>query len=84
MEILETESDWSDLMYKIKGIKTWFVNGNEDPSYDMATIAEYRQAYPWIDIEVIQDAGQMLIYQHFDKIIPRIAIAAHCANQGRS
>ncbi len=76
MEILATEAPWSDLMNAIKGIRTWFVNGGEDPATDVATISEYRDAYPWIDIEVIANAGQLMIYQHYEALLPRIAEAA--------
>lgn len=75
-EILATEADWTDLMKNCRQTKIWFVNGGQDPATDIATIAEYREAYPWIDIEVIADAGQMLIYQRFEQLIPKIAAAA--------
>lgn len=75
-EILASEADWSDLMLKCADTKMWFVNGGQDPATDIATIARYRETYPWIDIEVIPDAGQILIYQHYDTLIPRIAAAA--------
>ncbi len=64
-EILATEADWSDLMMACAQTKMWFVNGGQDPATDIATIAEYREAYPWIDIEVIPDGGQLLIFQHY-------------------
>lgn len=76
MELLQTETDWSDLMFKCRGTKTWFVNGGQDPAVDIATISEYRETYPWIDIEVVPDAGQMLLFQHYENLIPRIAHAA--------
>ncbi len=76
MEILATDADWSDLILQCRGTKMYLVNGAQDPSMDVATIAEYREAYPWIDIDVIPNAGQMLIYQHYDAVIPRIAQAA--------
>ena len=75
-EILATEADWTDLMKGCAQTKTWFVNGAQDPATDIATIAEYREVYPWIDIEVIPDAGQLLIFQHYDALLPRIAEAA--------
>ncbi|MGB7316389.1 MAG: LuxR C-terminal-related transcriptional regulator [Planktotalea sp.] len=78
-EVLATEADWSHLMLKCKDTKTWFVNGGQDPATDIATIAEYRETYPWIDIEVISDAGQLLIFQEYDTLLPRIAAAAHRA-----
>lgn len=75
-EILATEADWTGLMEACAQTKIWFVNGGEDPATDIATIAEYREVYPWIDIEVIADAGQLLIYQRYETLIPRIAAAA--------
>lgn len=81
MELLVSERPWSELMHQAKHIKTWFINGIEDPSTDTATIAEYREAYPWIDIEVMQNAGQMLIYSKFKEVIPRIAEAAKAARR---
>lgn len=79
MELLATETDWSELVERSKGTKTWFVNGGEDPATDTATIAEYRETYPWIDIEVIPNAGQLLVFQHYHTLIPRIAAAAKSA-----
>jgi len=76
MEALESEIDWTHIILLAKDTRTWFVNGGEDPAMDIATIAEYREAFPWIDIEVIPNAGQMLIYQHFEMLIPRFAAAA--------
>lgn len=81
MEVLASEADWSDLMHQAKVTKTWFVIGAEDPSTDIATISEYRETYPWIDVEVVPSAGQMLIYQHYNDLIPRIAQAAAHAMQ---
>ncbi|MCR9139791.1 MAG: LuxR C-terminal-related transcriptional regulator [Alphaproteobacteria bacterium] len=80
MEVLATEADWSHLLMQCASIKTWFVNGAEDPATDIATIAEYREAYPWIKIEVVSDAGQLLLYQHFGDLIGRIADAAKAAH----
>lgn len=79
MEILATEAPWSDVMIAAQGIKTWFVNGGEDPATNVATISEYRDAYPWIDIEVIPNAGQLLIYQHYQSLLPKVAEAANQA-----
>ncbi len=76
MEILETEADWSGLLLKCQDKKIWFINGAQDPSMDVATIAEYREAYPSIEIEVIPEAGQLLMYQHYEYVIPLVAEAA--------
>ncbi len=79
MELLETEGDWSETLHKAKNTPTWFVNGMEDPLYDSATIAAYRQQYPWIDIETVDQGGQLLIYLQYKMLIPRIAEAARRA-----
>lgn len=83
MEMLVSESEWADVLHATRGTKTWFVNGVEDPAVDVATIAEYREAFPWIDIEVVQNAGQMLLFQHFEMLLPRVAKAAHDAQNKR-
>ncbi|MEM6275891.1 MAG: LuxR C-terminal-related transcriptional regulator [Pseudomonadota bacterium] len=79
MEVLAAEKPWDDLMARARNTPTWFMNGGDDPSTDLAAIAEYRELYPWIDIEVIPDGGQMMIYKHYDIIIPRLAAAAQRA-----
>lgn len=82
MEALKSEIDWTHIVLSAKATPTRFINGGQDPSSDVATIAEYREAFPWIEIEVITDAGQLLIYQHFDKVIPKLAAAAKRAQTG--
>lgn len=79
MELIRTETPWDDIILAAKGTKTWFWCGGEDPLMDIATIAAYRETYPWIDIVVIPEAGQMMIYQHFEMIIPKLAEAAKAA-----
>lgn len=76
MELLESEKDWSHLMVQAKETPTWFVNGLEDPSIDATSIAAFREHYPWINIEVIPDAGQLVLYQRHADLIPRIAQSA--------
>ena len=76
MEMLASESSWADTLRATKNTKTWFMNGAEDPAMDIATIAEYRDAFPWIDIEVVPNTGQMLLYQHYEILLPKVAAAA--------
>ncbi|MEP3299726.1 MAG: hypothetical protein ABJO27_25150 [Pseudoruegeria sp.] len=38
-----------------------FFSGDHDPLMDIVAIAAYRETYPWLNIEVIENAGQMLI-----------------------
>jgi len=79
MEMLACEADWSERIIAAKATPTSFINGIEDPTMDVATIALYRETYPWIKIDVMQNAGQMLIYQHYTRLISQFAIAAQAA-----
>lgn len=79
MELEVAEADWSHLMIGAKATPTWFVNGLEDPSVDATSIAEFREHYPWIEIETIPEGGQFTLYQHHVDLIPRIAAAAKAA-----
>jgi len=79
MEVLASEADWTDLIVKARETKTYFINGAEDPATDIATISEYRETYPWIEIEVVQHAGQLMLFQHYEMLIPRLAEAARRA-----
>jgi pimeloyl-ACP methyl ester carboxylesterase/DNA-binding CsgD family transcriptional regulator len=75
-ELLETESDWADRVEAARSTPTWFVSGLQDPLGDAATIAAYRERFPWINIEVVEDAGQLLFFQQYKNLIPRFAEAA--------
>ena len=79
MELIRTESPWDHIIFAARDTTTWFWCGGQDPLMDIATIAAYRDTYPWIDIEVIPRAGQMMIYQHYARIIPKLAAAAKAA-----
>jgi len=50
---------------RTKETPTRFING-----------AEYHETYPWIEIEMIPNAGRLLLYQHCQMVIPRLAEAA--------
>lgn len=76
-ELFRTESDWSDLVRKTRDVPGWYISGLQDPLGDPATIAAYREAFPWIEIDVIEDAGQLLFFQCFQQLIPRIAETVH-------
>lgn len=75
-ELLATESDWSDRVVAAKEIPTWFISGLQDPLGDLGAIAAYRERFPWIAIDVIEDGGQLLFFQHSQSLIPKIAEAA--------
>ena len=75
-ELFASETDWSDLVHATQHIPAWYVSGSQDPLGDPSTIAAYRETFPWIDIDVMEDAGQLLFFQKFEELIPRIAESA--------
>ncbi len=74
-ELLETESDWSERVEAARNTPTWFISGLQDPLGDIATIAAYRERFPWISIEVVENAGQLLFFQKYRDLIPKFAEA---------
>ena len=50
--------------------------GSEDPTIDISSTQKPQAAYPWIKFETVPDAGQWLLYQKFETLIPRISDAA--------
>lgn len=76
MELLVSEASWSHIMISAKATPTRFINGTEDPCYDAAVLAAYRDSYPWIDIDVMQNAGQLMIYKQYAHVLPILADAA--------
>ncbi|MFK7967289.1 MAG: LuxR C-terminal-related transcriptional regulator [Burkholderiaceae bacterium] len=78
-ELLETESNWSNIVEQSKDIPMWFVSGLQDGMTDPQTLASYEEYYPWIEIERFADAGQHIFFQKYRELIPRIAESAHQA-----
>ncbi len=75
-ELFATESNWSDLVSRVRETPAWYCSGTQDPLGDPSVIAAYRETYPWLEIEVRQNAGQLLFFQQFEYLIPKIAAAA--------
>ena len=62
--ICHETTDWTDEveMLRQSGLPVHFLNGLQDPQVPPATLAEFRQDYPWIDFRVYPDAGQLLFF----------------------
>ena len=76
MEYTAFQVDWSDRMMASQNIPVRIFLAEEDPTVDLASIPKLLEAYPWIEIEVLQNAGLALIYQKPDLLIPLMAEAA--------
>ncbi|MGB5864873.1 MAG: hypothetical protein WBG95_11315 [Sulfitobacter sp.] len=76
MESLVAEAPWMHLLITTQKTRTRFFNGLENPSVNVAAIAEYRRQYPWIEIEIVKNSGQILNFQHYRTIISILVNAA--------
>ena len=76
MEYTAFQLDWSDRMMASQNIPVRIFLAEEDPTVDLGSIPKLLEAYPWIEIEVLQNAGLALIYQKPDLLIPLMAEAA--------
>lgn len=76
MEYIAFQEDWSDRMMATRHIRVQIILAEEDPTFDLSTIPKFQEAYPWIEIEVVRNAGLALMYQEPEKLIPLMAEAA--------
>ncbi len=76
LEYIAFQADWSDRVMATKVIPVRIYLAEEDPTVDLRAIPKLREAYPWIEIEVLENAGLALMYQKHEKLIPLMAEAA--------
>lgn len=84
MEYIAFQEDWSDRVMTTQTMPVQIFLADEDPTVDLTAIPKLQEAYPWINIEVVQNAGLALIYQQFDVLIPLMADAAKSATESPS
>jgi len=59
-------SRWADRLRALEGrLPVHALQGVDDPYCRPETLAEMRAAYPWIEIEVIANAGELLLFSHW-------------------
>lgn len=80
-EYIAFQEDWSDRVMATSNIPVQIFIAEEDPTVDLDSIPRLRRAYPWIEINVLKNAGLALIYQKPEKLIPLMAQAAKNAVQ---
>jgi len=76
MEYIAFQEDWSDRVLATRHIPVQIFLAEEDPTIDIGSIPKLQEAYPWMEFEVVPNAGLALIYQKPEKLIPLMAEAA--------
>lgn len=70
------QTDWSDRIPATKGIPVRLFLAKEDPTVDLQALPKIKQAYPWMNIEVLDKAGLALLFQRPETLVPVMAEAA--------
>ncbi|MFK7901762.1 MAG: LuxR C-terminal-related transcriptional regulator [Nitratireductor sp.] len=76
IEYVAFQEDWSERVMSTRNLPVKVFLAEEDPTTDLSGLPKLKENYPWIDFEVLPNAGLALIFQKADKIIPYMAKAA--------
>lgn len=76
MDYIAFQEDWSDRMNATRNIPMKMFIAEEDPTIDLSAVPIFKEAYPWIDFEVLPDTGLALMYQKPEMLIPLMSQAA--------
>lgn len=81
-EYIAFQEDWSDRVMASRDMRVQIFLAQEDPTIDLGSLPKLQEAYPWMEFEVLSNAGLALIYQKPEKLIPLMAEAAKRAVDG--
>lgn len=76
------QQDWSDRVPATANIPVRVFLAEEDPTVDLAALPMLKAAYPWMQVDVLANAGLALVFQHPETLIPIMAEAARRAASG--
>jgi pimeloyl-ACP methyl ester carboxylesterase len=76
------QQDWSDRVPATAHIPVRVFLAEEDPTVDLAALPMLKAAYPWMQVDVLANAGLALVFQHPETLIPIMAEAARRAASG--
>jgi pimeloyl-ACP methyl ester carboxylesterase/DNA-binding CsgD family transcriptional regulator len=75
-EYIAFQKDWSQSVMAMRSMRVQIFLAEQDPTIDLAALPRLQQAYPWMEFEVVANAGLALMYQEPDKLITVMAEAA--------
>ena len=70
-ECIDSETDWSDTVRKCP-VPVRMIQGGQDPQSPKATIEELIPLYPNLDVTIIDDAGQLLFFQEWPRVLKEL------------
>ncbi len=76
MEYVAFQKDWSDQVMATRHVPVRIFLGKEDPTMDFSALSRLATAYPWMEFDVMGQAGLALMFQKHKELVPVIAEAA--------
>ena len=71
-EIVQQTNDWGDSVEACRDLPIVSFNGTEDPQAPPATVAEWRERFPFVDFRVEKGAGQLIFFQRWRTILDEV------------
>lgn len=78
-EYIAFQGDWSASVAATRDLPVHLLIAEEDPTFNVAEIPRLRDAYPWMDIEVVPNAGLALTFQICRRLVPMFVETARAA-----
>lgn len=75
-EYVAFQTDWSGNVVATRHIPVKIFLAQEDPTIDLGSLPKLQKAYPWMEFEVVPNAGLALMYQEPCRLITHMADAA--------
>ncbi len=70
-ECIDSETNWAETVRACK-VPVRLLQGGEDPQSPKETILELMAEFPHLDVEVIEEAGQLLFFQEWPRVLKEL------------
>ena len=70
-ECIDSETNWAATVRACK-VPVRMLQGGEDPQSPKETILELAKEFPHLDIEIIDEAGQLLFFQEWPRVLKEL------------
>lgn len=70
-ECIDSETNWAELVRRCP-VPVRLLQGAEDPQTPAETVRELMIEFPELDIEIVEDAGQLLFFQEWPRVFDEL------------
>ena len=72
-ECIDSETSWAELVRNCP-VPVRLLQGAEDPQTPAETVRELMVEFPNIDVEIIENAGQLLFFQEWPRVLDELEV----------